>query len=379
MEKNELMKSLNAYVDYLLENSDAAHPMWNIGHILAGVENEWNYEDGCVMSALLALYKQTRDEKYFAFVESFVGSFVNEDGSVETYDTADYNIDDINSAKNLFYLYDKTGKEKYRKAIEQFYNHLCTAPRISCGNFWHKLIYPNQVWLDGLYMAQPFYMMYENRYNEKKNCIDVFTQFQYVEKYLKDPKTGLYYHGYDDSRAMYWADQTTGCSSNFWLRASGWLAAAFVDVLEVTDEQMYDEKCNLERQFHAFMDAILKYQDATGMFYQVIDKKDEVGNYLETSGTLLISYALLKGARLGFLPSRYRAYGEKAFYGTTDKYLLLENDKIVLGGICLVAGLGGAQRRDGSLAYYFSEPVVENDAKGVAPLIMAFTEMLRII
>ena len=184
--------------------------------------------------------------------------------------------------------------------------------------------------------------------------------------------------GYDESREMYWANPETGCSANFWLRAMGWFLVAMVDVLERMDEQMYYEYRAIMAMFKEAVEAMIQFQDAeTGMFWQVIDKAGVPGNYLETSGSSLFAYAVLKGVRLGYLPKRFRAYGEKAFYGTCDKYLGV-NDKgeLQLSGICLVAGLGGATRRDGSLEYYFSEPVVENDAKGVAPLLLAYTEMI---
>lgn len=213
--------------------------------------------------------------------------------------------------------------------------------------------------------------------NFKIKCVNLFRTMN-IKKYMRDPKTGLYYHGYDESRQMYWADPVTGCSANFWLRAMGWFLVAMVDVLERMDEQMYYEYRAIMAMFKEAVEAMIQFQDAeTGMFWQVIDKAGVPGNYLETSGSSLFAYAVLKGVRLGYLPKRFRAYGEKAFYGTCDKYLGV-NDKgeLQLSGICLVAGLGGATRRDGSLEYYFSEPVVENDAKGVAPLLLAYTEMI---
>lgn len=306
--------------------------------------------------------------------------FFNDTATTEiyTFDANEHNLDNINQGKNLFSLVDLTGEQRYRDAINTIRAQLDTQPRTKDGNFWHKAIYPWQVWLDGTYMAQPFYMEYETRYNGMKGCQDSYKQFMNIKKYMRDPKTGLYYHGYDESRQMYWADPVTGCSANFWLRAMGWFLVAMVDVLERMDEQMYYEYRAIMAMFKEAVEAMIQFQDAeTGMFWQVIDKAGVPGNYLETSGSSLFAYAVLKGVRLGYLPKRFRAYGEKAFYGTCDKYLGV-NDKgeLQLSGICLVAGLGGATRRDGSLEYYFSEPVVENDAKGVAPLLLAYTEMI---
>jgi unsaturated rhamnogalacturonyl hydrolase len=378
MTREETYKMLDEYVDYLLEKSDAEHPFWNIEKIVGGGSNKWNYIDGCMITSILSLYEMTGDKKYLDFADSFIGWFVQEDGSVKTYSTDEYNLDNINPFKNLFKLYDLTGKEKYRKAMDIARSQLETMPRTKAGNFWHKNIYPYQVWLDGMYMAQPFYMEYETRYNKMKGCLDSFKQFKNVHELMKDPVTGLYYHGYDESREMYWADKETGLSPNFWLRALGWFIVALVDTAQSMDESMYYEMRYLQSMLKDLADALIPFQDESGMFYQVVDKKDDPRNYLETSGTALIAYALLKGVRLGYLPERFVDVAMKAFDGITEKYLTRKEDGTPgLGGICLVAGLGGPTRRDGSLEYYFSEPVVENEAKGVAPLILAYTEILR--
>lgn len=375
--KQQTLSLLDSYVNDLLENSDAQNPMWNIEKIREGKPNKWNYIDGCMITAVLALYRLTGDEKYVQFADAFVGWFVQEDGTIRTYDMAEYNLDHINPAKNLFALYELTKKEKYRRAMGTVRQQLDTMPRTKEGSFWHKKIYPWQVWLDGLYMAQPFYMQYETCYNKMQGCLDSFRQFQTVREHMRDEKTGLYYHGYDESRQMYWANPQTGCSPNFWLRALGWFVIALTDTIEAMDEQLYYEYRTLWAQLQELIDAILPWQTPNGMFYQVIDKPNEKGNYLETSGTAIIAYGILKAVRLGILPEKYRAFGQKAFWGTCEKYLSVGKDgKPALGGICLVAGLGGAQRRDGSLQYYFSEPIVENEAKGVAPLLLAYTEIL---
>lgn len=378
MEKQETLQLLREYIDYLLEHSDAQHPMWNIELILSKKENKWNYIDGCMITAILALYEITGQEKYLTFADSFVDWYVQEDGTIRTFDTKEYNLDHINPAKNLFALYQYTQKEKYRKAIDFVRLHLEKMPCTKAGNFWHKDIYPWQVWLDGLYMAQPFYMQYETQFNAMRNCHDSFHQFENVEKLMRDSITGLYYHGYDESRSMEWADKKTGCSPNFWLRALGWFTVALVDTLQSMDEQMYYEYRTLQRILREFINALLPWQEKSGMFYQVVNQPQAQGNYLETSGTALISYGILKAVRLGYLPEKYAPFAKKAFFGTTEKYLSKQEDGTpCLDGICLVAGLGGAQKRDGSLAYYFSEPIVKNEAKGVAPLLLAYTELLQ--
>ena len=371
-------EKIRKYLDYLLANSSAESPMWNKEKIFSGKPNKWNYIDGCMISAVLSMYDLTKDEKYLKFADDFDGWFVQEDGSIKTYDPEEKNLDNLNAARNLYPLYRLTGKEKYRKAMDTAHHQIEIQPRTKSGNFWHKAIYPNQIWLDGLYMAQPFFMQYETELNGMHGCQDSFRQFQNVEKLMRDPVTGLYYHGYDESRQAKWADPGTGCSKSFWLRSLGWFMASLVETDSVMNEALYFEYRYLQDMLKNLADAVLNYQDESGMFYQVIDRKEDEGNYLETSGTALIAYALLKGTRLGYLPERYGEAGEKAFQGIVDRYLQLKDDGTInLGGICLVAGLGGEDRRDGTPAYYYSEPVVENEAKGTAPFILAYTEILK--
>lgn len=370
---------LDEYIDYLMAHSDSAHPAWNLEMIRSWKSNKWNYIDGCMITGILERYEITGEARFLDFADRFLSGFVEEDGRIRTYDPAEYSLDNVNPAKNLFTLYDLTGKEKYRKALELVRSQLSTMPRTPEGNFWHKLIYPNQVWLDGIYMALPFYMEYEKRFDAQKDCEDICRQIANVEIRMRDPKTGLYYHGYDASRKMYWADPDTGCSPNFWLRAEGWFILGLVDVLEIMkDLLMGAESVHLQHMLLDLAKALSKYQDPSGLWYQLIALPELAGNYLETSGTALISAALLKAVRLGFLPESFRAVGEKAFYGIVDHRLTKNADGTpCVTGICLVGGLGGDQHRDGSAAYYLSEPVVQNDAKGVGPLLLAYTEMLR--
>ena len=371
-------KKIESYLDYLLQGSTAEAPLWNQEIIRSGKPNSWNYIDGCMITAILSMYEQSGKTEYLAFADNFCSRFVKEDGTIRTYQAQDYNLDNINPARNLISLYTLTGKEKYRKAVENVRAQLQSQPRTKEGNFWHKKIYPDQVWLDGLYMAQPFYMTYETRFNGMRGCGDSFRQFVNVRKHMRDADTGLYYHAYDASKSMSWADRETGCSRNFWLRAEGWFAGALVDTAEEMDEQLYYEYRTLQSMLKELMDALIPWQDESGMFYQVIDHPEDQRNYLETSGTALIAYAALKGVRLGYLPERYEEIGVRAMDGIVKKHLITNEDGTPgLSGICLVAGLGNPASRDGSLGYYFSEPVVSNDAKGTAPFLMAYTELER--
>lgn len=373
------MDMIVKYIDELLEKSTPERPMWNIEKLKSGLKSEWNYIDGCMIKAILEMYSITREKKYLTFADEFIDYRVNEDGSIAGYSVEKYNIDDVNAGKTLFELYDLTGKEKYRKAIELVYSQVQTQPRTKEGNFWHKKIYPNQIWLDGLYMGQPFYMEYETRFNNKKNYPDIFQQFFHVFELLRDKETGLYYHAYDSSREMFWCNKETGLSQNFWLRAIGWYSMALLDTLDKCDPAGYEEEYGkLKQIFIELMESMLNYQDESGMWYQVVNMGGRDRNYLETSGSAIMAYALLKGVRLGFLPESYRQYGKKAMDGICEKYLNTEEGKMSLGGICLVAGLGGPNMRDGSYEYYMSEPIVKDDAKGVGPFLLAYTELLRL-
>ncbi len=372
---------IEQYIDELIERSTLDVPVWNIEKAKNGLKAGWNYIDGCMILALLETYNTTGEKKYLDFADTFIDHRVQEDGTIAGYSVEEYNIDNVNAGKTLFQLYDITGKEKYRKAIDLIYSQIKGQPRTEEGNFWHKKIYPNQVWLDGLYMGQPFYMEYETRFNDRKHYADIFSQFANVVKYMRDEETGLYYHGYDASKSIFWCDKETGLSKNFWLRAIGWYSMALLDTLSKTEPEGFEaEYENLKKVFKELIDSLLKYQDESGMWYQLPALLGKEPNYLETSGSAILAFSILRGVRLGFLPESYRAYGVKAFDGIRNKYMKTEDGRLHLGGICLVAGLGPAnnERRDGSFAYYMSEPVVEDDAKGVGPFLLAYTEIRRL-
>ncbi|GLB30719.1 glycoside hydrolase 105 family protein [Lacrimispora amygdalina] len=371
------MDVIERYINELMEKSTPDRPVWNIEKILQGEKAGWNYIDGCMIKAVLEMYSITKDSKYLEFADTFIDYRVKEDGSIDGYDVEELNIDNVNAGKTLFELYDLTGKEKYRKAIDLVYSQIEKMPRTKEGNFWHKNIYPNQVWLDGLYMCQPFYMEYETRFNDRKNCEDIYRQFANITKHMRDSETGLYYHAYDSSREMFWCDKVTGLSQNFWLRALGWYSMALLDTMDKDNLKDQEALHQMKDAFKSLIDAMLNYQDPSGMWYQVVNLGGMEKNYLETSGSAIFSYAILKGVRLGYLPEAYAEYGKKAFEGICRTYLHMEEGNMSLGGICLVAGLGGKDRRDGTFQYYMSEPVVKDDAKGVGPFLLAYTEMKR--
>ena len=375
-----MYQRIDDFVLQLVRESTPERTIWNMEKIREGKQASWNYIDGCMLTALMEMARITGEEEYSDFVRACIDHFVGEDGGIRTLKPDDCNLDDVNEGRVLFELYERTGEEKYRKAAARLREQLEKQPRTAEGNFWHKAIYPNQVWLDGIYMAQPFYALYEKHFGGG-DCADIVRQIENVRGKMFSEEKGLYYHGYDASKSAFWADPVTGCSKNFWLRSLGWFAVALADLLDILPDGA--QKDSLSAIFAELMPSVARYADPeTGLYWQVPDQGGREGNYLETSGSAMMAYAMLKGARLGRLDKEYAAKGRKTFDGIMEKYLTFTEDgKLDLGGICLVAGLGPEtnRRRDGSYAYYISEPVVKNDAKGVAPFVLAYTEIKRLI
>ena len=370
--------NIDSYVLYLIEQSSPLKTAWNIEKARRGEAANWNYIDGCMLMALLEMAQISGDVRYSDFVERFVDSFILEDGSIRTWPKEKQTLDDINEGRVLFALYAMTGKEKYRLAAQALHEALGEQPRTHEGSFWHKKIYPNQVWLDGIYMAQVFAALYEKHFGHG-DYSDIVRQVRTVRERMFDEEKKLYYHGYDASRSAFWANAETGLSKSFWLRAMGWFAAALADLCEILPQG--EERNFICGLLAEMMQGVCAYADPeSGMYHQVVDRPGEAGNYLETSGSSMIAYAMLKGARLGVLENTYAVRGRKTFDGIVNRYLKFADGQMELGGICLVAGLGpeSDRRRDGTYAYYISEPIVKNDAKGVAPLIMCYMEVKRL-
>lgn len=371
-------QKIDRFVQGLVERSTPERTAWNLEKIREGKPASWNYIDGCMLTALTEMETLTGDRRYFDFVKACIDHFVGEDGSIRTFKPEAHNLDDINEGRVLFALYDRTGEEKYRRAADFLRGRLDEQPRTTEGSFWHKAIYPNQVWLDGIYMAQPFSALYAGHFGGG-DYSDVVGQIRTVRERMFSPEKGLYFHGYDASRSAFWADPATGCSQSFWLRSLGWFAVALADLLDILPAG--EQRDSLGAVFAELMGNVRRYADrSTGLYWQVPDQGGRPGNYLETSGSAMMAYAMLKGARLGVLDKACAALGQKTFDGIMEQYLTFTDSGLNLGGICLVAGLGpeNNRRRDGSYEYYISEPVVANDAKGVAPFVLAYTEIKRL-
>lgn len=342
------------------------------------VSDKWRYEAGVVLSGIQQVWLKTQEQKYYDYIKSNIDPFIGPDGAIQTYRLEEYNLDQINEGKLLFLLYNQTGDERYRQAAYLLRKQLQTQPRTSEGGFWHKQIYPHQMWLDGLYMAAPFLAEFAQTFGEPEGFDEVVRQITLIDRHTRDLQTGLLYHGWDESKRQRWANPETGCSPCFWGRAVGWYMLAIVDVLDFLP-QHHPGRESLLAIFERTASALAAVQDkATGLWYQVLDQGDRAGNYLEASASAMFVYALAKGIRQGYIGEKYQAAATQGYQGILERFVEIDTQGLVnLNGICAVAGLGGEPYRDGSFEYYIGEEIATNDYKGVGPFIMASVEMER--
>ena len=341
---------------------------------------KWSYPNGLVLKAAEQVYKKTGKQQYYDYIKAYAEELVNEDGTIKTYDIKKYNLDMLNSGNVLIYLYSVDKQEKYLKALQLLRSQIDNQPRTSEGGFWHKKIYPNQMWLDGLYMGEPFYAHYTKLFSTgteaDKAYNDIVNQFDVIQKHMVDSKTGLLYHGWDESKQQQWADKKTGLSPNFWGRAMGWYGMAIVDVLDFLPEN-HPGRAKLITYLKSYSEALVKVQDSkTGLWYQVLDKGGEKGNYLEASASSMFVYTFAKAARKGYLPDSYKTIAKKGYDGIIKNLITVEKDGPVnLNQNCAVAGLGGTPYRSGTYDYYVNEEIRANDPKGTGPFILASLEL----
>ncbi|MDL5513321.1 glycoside hydrolase family 88 protein [Arenibacter sp. M-2] len=340
----------------------------------------WSYTNGLVLSAAIRVYEEAKKQKYYDYIYAYADDLIDSTGTIKTYSLEDQNLDMIKSGDVLLYLHDKTKEERFLKAMQTLSSQMDSQPRTSDGGFWHKKRYPYQMWLDGLYMAEPFHAQYTKIFEKDEAEVtkvydDIVHQFDLIQKHSLDKNTGLLYHGWDESREQKWADKKTGTSPHFWSRAMGWYGMAIVDVLDFLPEDHPGHE-RIITYLNQFAEAVTKYQDKTGLWYQVLDQGDREGNYLEASGSSMFTYAFAKGVHKGYLPEKYLDIAEKAYSGILDNLISIEENGVVnLNKVCGVAGLGGDPYRDGSYEYYVNEIIRPNDPKGTGPFILASIEL----
>lgn len=361
--------------------ADAAILRWPEGKVARGNEklSDWAYDKSVLFSGLIQVSRLTSDERYLAYVERALDRLVGPDGTIASYKPNELSLDELALGRQVLFLYEREHKAKYYKAAQMLRHQLDLQPRTPSGGFWHKQRYPNQMWLDGLYMAEPFYAQYSAMFHDKKAFDDIAHQFILVEEHTRDPKTGLLYHAWDESRQQKWADKTTGDSPNFWSRAMGWYAMALVDTLPYFPKD-HPGRAQLIAILGRLADTIAKYQDQqTGLWYQVTDRAGAPGNYLESSAACMFTYALAKGVRLGYLDSKYRANASRAYQGILHRFVRQDaSGRWTLIDTVYSAGLGGTPYRDGSFEYYIHEKAGPDDPKGIGAFLLASSEMEQV-
>lgn len=335
----------------------------------------WCYEDGCLYRGLITLHEATGEKRWLNHLTRLVDAQVDADGGLADYRITEFNIDNILPGRALLYLHRLTGDQRYLDGAKQLGRQLAHHPRIGSGPYWHKLRYPHQVWLDGLYMALPFKIELGLALSDQRLVDDAIGQFKTALDLTFDAASGLYRHGYDESRLQDWADPDTGLSPAHWARSIGWLAMALVDVIEHLPEG--NNRRDLSARLAALNERLAAMVTRDHRWLQVIDAPEADGNYPESSATAMFAYALQKSERLGI--HRHAALGRSALRALADlEVRAVEGGPRQLQNICCVAGLGPFQGlyRDGSIAYYLTEAIRPDDIKGVGPLMMAEAERL---
>ncbi len=335
----------------------------------------WNYEEAVALKGILRLLERTGDQSLFNYTRKIIDHFIGEDGSIRTYQPLEYNSDQVTGGLILLELYKKTEAIKYRKAMDHLWEQIQWQPRTKEGGFWHKYKYPYQMWLDGAYMLDYFYASYAHTF-QKDVFSDIANQLIWMEKHMKDPKTGLLYHGWDESKKQGWADPVSGRSPEVWNRAMGWYAMALVDILDLFPEK-HPQRGELIRILSDMLQAVARYQDPeSGVWYQIPNKGDQPGNYLEASGSTMFTYAMAKGLNKGLLPDVLKPALEKAYKGLLKTFITVDEKGLPhIHHSCSGAGLGGIPYRPGTYTYYVNEPQRSDDLKTIGPLISLFLEM----
>ena len=334
----------------------------------------WSQEQGVILRGIDQLWNATGDAQYFRYMQQSMDYYVKEDGSIYDYNLEDFNLDQLNNGKILLTLYQVTGKEKYKKAIDQLHNQLLNHPRNTLGGLWHQKIYPNQMWLDDLYMGAAFYAQWASVFHDTLAYSDITRQFVLAEKYTRDDMSGLLFHAWDESKQQKWADPISGKSPHIWARAMGWFGMALVDALDYYPAN-YPGKDTLIQILQRWSIAILNVQDLKdGLWFNILDAPNDPRNYKEASASSLFTFTLLKAIRKGYIDQAYLNQAKKAYSGLVANFVSNEKGQLNLKGTVRKSGLGGNPYRDGSLDYYFKEPLVVNDLNGMGVFLQANVE-----
>ena len=360
-----------------VEVANAAMARWPEGRFAAaGAPVEWNFQLGALLSGMDAVWEKTADRAYLKYIQASIDQFVQPDGTILTYKPQAASLNDLVFGRRLLMLYRVTKEEKYRKAAELLRKQLVTQPRTASGGFWHTKNNANEMLVDDLFMANPFYAEYAVMFGEPGDFADITKQFALLDKHARDAKSGLLYHGWDESRTQAGVNKVTGTSPNLWARGMGWYMMALVDTLPYYRKDDPD-RAMVVGILQRTAEALVRYQDKeSGLWYQIVDRPGEKENYIESSSVCMFTYALAKGARLGYLPKQDGASAERAWQGMLQRFVQRGPDGApVLTGTVTGVALWGAAANDGSDGYYLHAPVASDDPKGIGPFLMAATEM----
>ncbi|MDR3792293.1 MAG: glycoside hydrolase family 88 protein [Terracidiphilus sp.] len=361
----------------------AAMERWPAGDTSeAGYAPLWSYTKATMLEGMEAAGEVTADPIYREYILKAVDRVVDEAGNLREFPQEPHSLDQILMGRQLLYAYRVTRQKRYAVAARRVMDELAVQPRNRAGGFWHKQIYPSQMWLDSAYMAEPFYAEFAVTFhdNETSAFEDIAHQFALLEKQLRDPRTGLLYHGWDESGQQAWADKRTGRSSQFWARSIGWFAMGLVDTLQYipADQPAHKQLLSI---LNRVVPAILATQDAkSGVWWQIIDRPGAEGNYLEESASSMFVYVLAKGVRMNYLPAADALEARKGWEGIQRQFLSLGQDGAIhLNHIVRGAGLGGNPYRSGTYEYYVGERVVSDEPKGTGAFLLAASEAVRLI
>ena len=345
----------------------------------ASYAHPWSYDKGTLLQGFVAATEATGDSAYDTYVRAAVDQVVDAQGNIKDFPNEPHSSDQILMGRQLLHLYRETHEERYAKAARHVMDEVAQLPRNRAGGFWHKQIYPTQMWLDGLYMVEPFYAEYASTFHDSTAFVDIAHQFTLIENKTRDPKTGLLYHGWDESRQQPWADKQTGLSSQFWARAIGWYAMALVDTLAYFPANDPGRE-QLLQVLQRLAPALMAAQDSEkGVWWEVLNRPGAPGNFVEASASCMYVYALEKGVRLHYLPASDLAAARKGWAGILTQFVKTDSDGTVhLTGVVRGAGLGGTPYRSGTYEYYTTERIVSDDPKGIGAFLMAGSEEVRL-